>query len=178
MDLEERLRKWITISNKFGDRADPFVWLEVQSLGHVDKHLIPLEEQAAEVFLRQAETTEIGEEPFLPTLVVSLGRLWVLGLYETLRTFRNLVGGNDSHRFVAFKEFFSRLAEIRIPLAKHELRGQNGSFYPPTHICNPSNGMIGWTAINPKKNIRIDVFRRDLADSFLKIASEMKMKDD
>lgn len=92
-------------------------------------------------------------------------RLWLFGLYEALRTYRERAEKNSTE-FTTISPVFRHLELARMPLAKHEAKGRKGLFYPLL-LVRPDKGWIGWQVIDPKTGESLIVFRRQLADEFL-----------
>ncbi|MER2252920.1 hypothetical protein ABS772_23670 [Methylorubrum podarium] len=123
-----------------------------------------------------------------------LSELWILSVYETVRTVnqRKIVAESD-----AFENLYLDLTLVRMPLAKHEIPKDNlvksplnmtrvpsnaeaGASYVydkgdplRSHImpCGVSaNGSLMWQVIDLKRNIEYWVERRGLSDRILAFA--------
>ncbi len=165
----DRLPLWVAVSHKFGSMYDPFIALEIQQLGLAERLLLDLEQRAIKIFVQQQATNEVGTDPYALSELVAHSRLWIFGIYETLRTFRQKAGKTDS-QVIALAEFFRRVELARIPLAKHEPKGmkKNDSImeFPNTIFCR-DQGWIGCNVRDPKSGEFTPLFRTELANRFL-----------
>jgi hypothetical protein len=97
--------------------------------------------------------------------------LWIFGLYEVLRVVKEA----KTSRFEGLRELFGKLENLRMPLAKHEVKRIKGKGVPsahsPTGAWDPNNGRVGWIVIDPVSNASYALTRTDLANEFLSVAA-------
>jgi hypothetical protein len=185
----ERLRLWIGASHKLAgwaavgrgnaDRggSGPEIWAtaqNVQDLGYVEAAILDIEERLPAIIVRQQKSTGsvefVPEDAFL-SQAYALSRLWIFGLYESVRSYRVAVRGNTT-AWEPFKGLSEELNVIRAPLAKQQVAGQ-ARLHVPAPIVAPSTGRVGWQVFDPKKNANRQVLRMELADQFLSAAGEL-----
>ncbi len=107
----------------------------------------------------------LPDEPLFLMECSSLSLLWVCGLYEVTRLL------SHSSAKAAFSDLHDKLAVLRMPLAKHEVRGKGSQPHHPTSAWCPDTGHVGWSAHNPKTKKMELYFRTELADEFLILAN-------
>jgi hypothetical protein len=97
--------------------------------------------------------------------------LWIFGLYEVLRVVKEA----KTSRFEGLRELFGKLENLRMPLAKHEVKRIKGKGVPsahyPTGAWDPNTGRVGWIVIDPVSNASYVLTRTDLANEFLSVAA-------
>lgn len=98
--------------------------------------------------------------------VLALSRLWVLGLYETLRTLRETVG-KTGEKWVPLAPLFATVEDVRMPLAKHQPQGRK-----VYHAAQPTllieRKLVGWNVFVRSRNDVWPIARRELAEQFLR----------
>jgi hypothetical protein len=159
--FEGRFPLWVAASHKLA-QGDPWIAVDLQQLGMTEQLILKFEAQVLD--LEQERLG--GAEPMLITAASSHSRLWVLGFYEVLRTYRQRVG-KDSPQFSPLFEVFRHLELARMPLAKHEPKGRPGEFFYPQTILKRDVGWLGWQVVDPKTGRALEVFRTALANEFL-----------
>jgi hypothetical protein len=148
--------------------------MPIQDLGFVEANLLQIEERLPAIFARQqtqAPESPLLPEDVLPSQAMALSRLWLFGLYESMRTYRTAVRGKP----VAWQPFDVlnyTLNVVRAPLAKQQVAGETTDHIPDT-IFQPATGRVGWKVFDPKIKSFRDVLRIDLADEFLSAAERL-----
>lgn len=87
LDYERRFPLWVDASTAMGSAADPFTTAEIQELGIAERLLLEMETRVIRTIELQRTTGELGDV-WLLTDLLTLSRLWLFGLYESLRTYR------------------------------------------------------------------------------------------
>jgi hypothetical protein len=170
-----RLRLWTNASFKLGGWSGNLATSKaIQDLGYVEARLLQIEERLPAVFARQRRQT--GEVQFVPEDLLlnegmALSRLWLFGLYESIRTYRTAVRGN-ARALEPFDELSRTLNIVRAPLAKQQVAGRTTAHVPRT-IIDFASGRIGWEVIDPRTESHLRVFRIALADQFLSAAGTL-----
>lgn len=160
----ERMPLWVCSSQKFGLPADAFIMLAIQQLGHSERPLLVMESELAHA--QYIEPTFSIEHSLKLTECSALSRYWVFGLYEMLRTSKEMTPAN----FGPVQSLFQKVEIARMPLAKHEVKGAPGYRkvpHFPTGLWFPETGQVGWHAFDPYKQAMMVVTRTALADEFL-----------
>ncbi|KAF2988786.1 hypothetical protein MJC1_04138 [Methylocystis sp. MJC1] len=114
-------------------------------LGYAERHLLDLEKRIA--FLAPNNSAK-DERDFLICECSAHSKLWIFGLYEVLRTFKD----QKSEKFDALKSLFRDLEIARMPLAKHMIKSAPGfrdNHHYPTGGWRPDTGMVGWSMFDP-----------------------------
>lgn len=173
IEMVQRATLWRDASYRLGGWAGDFAMVgELQDLGRVEVHILRIEELLPPIFARQQSQPE--GSPFLPedmllSEAVALSRLWLFGLFETLRTHRSAVGKERARPLDGVRR---KVALVRAPLAKHKVAGGSEDHRPAT-VTQPLTGRVGWRVFDPSvKNLR-DIYRADLADEFLAVTREI-----
>jgi hypothetical protein len=162
----DRMVLWVHSSQEFGLLADALIMLAIQQLGHAEGPLLAMEDNL--VAYQSVEPMDPIYRGIRLMECSALSRYWVFGLYEMLRTSRDLSATN----FEPVQSFFKKVEIARMPLAKHEVKGapgyRNVSHFP-TGLWSPETGQVGWHAFDPYKQEMVVVTRTALADEFLKL---------
>lgn len=167
-DFEARFPLWIQASRKLAFKDDPWLIVDLQQLGMTERLLLVFEEEALKLEQRNPGA---GDNSLAVTITLAHSRLWLLGFYEVLRTYRQRVG-KEAAEFCAISAVFHHLELVRMPLAKHEPKGKSDVFYP-LPLIRPDKGWVGWQVFDPKTGKRLTVIRRELADEFLTAMENM-----
>lgn len=190
---KERFDTWINISNKFITAIPeiPF-YCDIQQLGFTDTTILKLEEnftssEDLKDFISLIENQNISNYQLLEDRLqnilllgmytINSSEQWIFKLYEFLRTLKQYINKslktpkNERDTFPKpFEELnivFALVANIRIPLAKYELR-RKSEYYCP-QIAFPSGLGIGW-------KVEDTVYtRKTIADLFLKIGNSLNL---
>jgi hypothetical protein len=163
-DFDPRLLRWIAASRKLGAHSEPLITVDLQQLGITERLILQFEKEA--LALEQKEPG-MGTPPPLLMAALAHSRLWILGFYEVLRTYRQRVGRNSTE-FGPLSEVFRHLETARMPLAKHEAKGISGTLFYPQPIMKRDVGWVGWLVFEPKTGEPLEIFRTALANEFLK----------
>lgn len=162
-DDQARAQLWVDCGQRWFDNADPFILLNMQMLGHAEPPLLALEAELA----RQAHDPDFDiERGMLLMQCSALSIYWIFGLYEVLRTLKDVAPA----RFAPLEGLFHEAGVVRMPLAKHEVKSAPGyrrTPHYPTSVWDPSTGRVGWHAFNPTTSTMITVSRTDIADRLL-----------
>lgn len=121
-----RHKLWIEASHKLALRDDPFICLEIQNLGMAERLLLAWEQRAVTEIARQQRGGAPNDETLMVNDLLAISRLWIFGLYETLRTYKQKVGGINAPNFTRLQVLFRKLERLRMPLAKHESKATRG----------------------------------------------------
>lgn len=165
IDHQVRAQLWVDCGQRWFDNADPFVLLNIEMLGHAEPPLLTLEAELAR--LARGRGPNLGHGMLLMQCS-ALSIYWMFGLYEVLRTLKACVPA----RFAPLDDLFHTVGVVRMPLAKHEVKGAAGrprTTHYPTSVWDPDTGRVGWYAFDPKSEKMITVTRTDAADRFLAI---------
>jgi hypothetical protein len=172
-DLFERRKLWVTASHKLaGWAGDAALVRDIQDLGWVEFRLLQIEERLPGIVQRQQQgQPEIAAEDLLLNEAMAMSRLWLFGLYESMRTYRQAVRGNG-RAWQSFANLDRTLNTVRAPLAKHQIAGQT-AYHTAGMIVQPVTGRVGWAVVAPQINASQEVLRIDLADELLEVTSAM-----
>jgi hypothetical protein len=161
-DFEARFTLWVRASRKLDFEGDPWLVVDIQQLGMTERLLLGFEREALELELRNPGR---GDNSLMTTVAFAHSRLWLLGFYEVLRTYRQRVG-RASPQFAPISAVFRHLELVRMPLAKHESKGVTNDIFYPLTLTRPDKGWVGWQVVDPKTKERLNVFRTELANEF------------
>lgn len=166
---------WVNASYKLGRGTGGLATtLAIQDLGRVEVRLLEIEEQLPAIIVRQQQRpsgSPLVPEDLLLSEAQALSRLWLFGLYESVRIYKKTVNGQET-AWRPFKALWHTLNVVRAPLAKQQVTGQTTSHVPAT-IVQPTTGRVGWRVFDPKAKAFQDVLRIDLADQFLLAAGTL-----
>jgi hypothetical protein len=166
---DQRLKKWIEASIGVS-HIEPFMMPVLQGLGSLDCQLIQQDER----FLRLPENQRATiQEATLLTERFTLSYLWVLGVYELVRTLdqkchanKNLLDEPLRKRVNTLKQQIERL---RIPLAKMAPAKRN-----------PKDSSIAYPAISRDHGIawqiaaNVFISRREISDVILQLGCDIR----
>jgi hypothetical protein len=165
----QRLKKWIEASIGLS-HIEPFMMPVLQGLGSLDCQLIQQDER----FLRLPENQRATiHEATMLTERFTLSYLWVLGIYELIRTLdqkchanKNLLDEPLCKRIHTLKHQIERL---RIPLAKMEPAKRS-----------PKDSSIAYPAISRDHGIawqiaaNVFISRREISDAMLQLGCDIR----
>jgi hypothetical protein len=163
----DRLPVWIRASWKLAGHAkDTHLVFDLQDVGYLEFTIRQLEAKFNDL------NTRGQQDGITLTQARSLSRMWVLALYEALRTYRVACRkGCANDAWSPFKDLFDDLNNIREPLAKHQVAGRRDRHLTePTY--DPTTG-IGWSYFNPRKETYEQSSRLEISDRFLGIVSTL-----
>jgi hypothetical protein len=166
-DYRRRKRLWINASLWLSSSKRPTVATSIQNLGYAERFLLELEAGMASMASDQSMKKR---RDWLLMECSAHSELWMLGLYEVLRTIRQ----TRTPRFEPLCPLFQKLERLRMPIAKHELKrakGKDAIVHYPTHLWNPSSGRSGWAVFDPNTGKSEVLFRTACAYEFLAIAA-------
>ena len=148
--------------------------LSIQDLGRVDRWILEMESALRSTFPPVHSETVDDAAKLRHAMLLSdcsaLSVFWACGLYEAIRNVRDA----KMPQFVPLIDLFRKLEIIRMPLAKHEMKGAPGyreKFHYPQTLFFPSTGWVGWKVFNPLTETEEHVARTDIANQFLQITS-------
>jgi hypothetical protein len=158
-----RMERWVGSSNLWLGNDDSFIRADIQMLGHAEAPLIGFEAVVAQLNMTEGPSVD---HALFSTQCCALSTYWMFGLYEMLRTLKRRLNSG----FRPLDELFHDVSVVRMPLAKHQVKGAKR--YPQTshvaqYIFEPNTGKIGWRVFDPNKEETITIVRRDIADRFL-----------
>jgi hypothetical protein len=145
IDYQKRKRLWINASLWLASNERPTIASSIQNLGYAERILLGLEAEIANL----ASDQSIKRRRDRGLMECSAhSELWILGLYEVLRTLKE----TETPRFDPLRPLFHKLELLRMPIAKHEakrVKGQGTVVHYPTHFWNSETGHSGWNVFDP-----------------------------
>ena len=173
IDYRTRKRLWINASLWLA-RERPTVASSIQNLGYAERILLELE---AEIANLASDQSMKRRRDWRLMECSAHSELWILGLYEVLRTLKQ----TGTPQFDPLGPLFHKLELLRMPIAKHEMpdarhegkrvKGQGTVVHYPTHFWNPETGHSGWKVFDRATGDSLLLFRTPLADEFLALAA-------
>jgi uncharacterized Zn finger protein len=156
-----RWNKWVQLSLRI-QKLNPILTFQLQGLGKIDAQLIINDER----FLAMRDKKNPTVEDIMGfTDHYTLSYLWVLGIYEFVRTAHQMSKKSDEFRKYSeeLRKIKNMIARIRVPLAKLEQARDyrltdNIIAFPTIHI---EKG-VGWRVSSTKV-----VKRREISDKVL-----------
>ena len=165
-----RMALWVRSSKNWMQVGRQFIGLDIQMLGHGEAPLLGFEGVSAELTVHGIQ----NEDGMLIRMqCYALSTYWIFGLYEVLRKMKIALGDD----FVKFSDLYHDVSVIRMPLAKHEVKGAPGFrevWHYPVNVVESASGRTGWRVFDPKKGAMAEIFRKDLADRFLIAEEELQ----
>ncbi|MBL3676004.1 MAG: hypothetical protein JKP92_00620 [Alphaproteobacteria bacterium] len=179
-NLQDRSGKWVTYSGALAIRDAPWFAIDMQHIGMLDVEFIAREIITINIFEQQRMGINVENNFSYPTTTLCLLKLWIFGLYELLRSFREHISKEKKKDFIypyeKLENVFSILEIIRMPLAKYQLNKERDSiFWEPPHF-DPYNKRIGWEIPLYKKQQRRFISRREISDLLLDSLSKIHEK--
>jgi hypothetical protein len=154
--------KWVEIGKKLAQhRSDPSLHAKEHLDGNVDIILRALEANQLLAFQNFGQMINGGSFH----LQVSLSKMWLFAIYETVRTncsFKPCAGQQRESDYCDLDDCFrcklrtvkDRLSFFRMPLAKLEPESCRGVVqqknYQPEQVIDEDNGSFGWRATSEK----------------------------
>lgn len=162
VDYASRRELWLRSGVWLAVNQGPLVSPSVFDLGHAERSLLEMEERIASTARDRTCRTrgDLIDECFAHS------KLWVFGLYEIVR----VVKATNRTKFAALKTVFHDLEILRMPLAKHEVKGSPTPHYP-TGLWSAETGRVGWHVFDPEIKAMKTVTRRGVADEFLALTA-------
>jgi hypothetical protein len=157
--FRERCEAWMSSARNLVTGSDPFRYMAVENLMFAERPILDMEKKLA----RQEGAAPATNEPWLLMECSACSILWLFGLYEVTRGLKAAV----HPRFPALVELHRKLEVLRMPLAKHEVKRQEGRSHYPTSIWCPETGRVGWQVYDPDAGSNAQYDRTQLADEFL-----------
>jgi hypothetical protein len=154
-----RFHRWVKASFAT-TRYERFMPVTVQGLGRLDKDLFKQDKK----LLAGLDLYQDGGDPGAISYHLTLSYLWVLGVYEVLRSI-NQSCRNSGNKDDQIDSVLRKYERLRIPLAKFE----------PAKKHKDTDSKIAYPSINPQVGIAwqlgddFHVSRADLSDSFLEL---------
>lgn len=174
--------RWIKVQHRFASLAGVATLATFASNSRFDLLL-----RQIEVEQHAALSQPLSGEGWIDDFAIALAESWVLRSYEMVRVacahLKSRRETNDR-----LQRLHERLALVRMPVAKAEIRGANrspepivlvlrdgsdprnyeadGSYIIPRGLCG-ATGAVMWWPIDIKSGVAIEVCRRDLSDEFL-----------
>jgi hypothetical protein len=162
-EYEQRAKRWLDAAANLVSHNLPFISISIENLMYAEIPILDLEDKLT----RRHNAVPHPSEPLLLIECSSLSLLWICGLYEVTRIL------NRSSAKTVFSNIHHRLAALRMPLAKHEVKGQDNQPHHPTSIWDPDTGHVGWSAYDPRTKKMESYSRTQLADEFLTMAKKV-----
>lgn len=160
-EFQKRQPLWNRCSERLLCNGDPYIPLSVENLGIAERMLLQMEADL------KSETRKPVRDALLSECSAH-SILWVFGLYEVLRKVREMKMAQHGQ----LGKLFQKLEVIRMPLAKHEVKGApqyRNKLYYPTSVWSPENGWVGWDVFDPLSEMNQTFFRTGLANEFLSL---------
>jgi hypothetical protein len=186
-DWQDRHALWVRVSDLLACEEDPSIRSAILDLSWAERSILAIERDVAEV-LRPFQKKPPIERSFqamndlekMPAFSEcrALSKLWIMGLYEVCRVMLNDV---KLPAATPLEPLFDELKAVRMPFAKHEVRGKKERYFPEP--CAPLWGCeLGWMVKDYKRDcVSPDAqagtytnsyaSRRSLADIFLRSLS-------
>lgn len=169
----ERNNRWIPASLGFRSVSD-FTIVIIQGLGSQDARLIKDDESVISTGFPRDERKELQDH-------ITNSYLWVLGLYEIVRTISQHArdaGSPLNSYHVYIDNLKHQINRLRIPLAKLEASGRNPTDSPIAYPGINSTHGIAWNLGIDPTGQEIWISRRELSDMalslFTRISSELQ----
>lgn len=160
----QRTDAWrVSATNLVFDRV-PFLSMAVERLMFAERPLLEMEAR-----LVQHEIAMVQNEPLLLMECSSLAMLWICGLYEVTR----LTKAARNPKWESLSDLHRRLSSLRMPIAKHEVKGKPALSHYPTSVWEAESGKVGWSIYNPDTDSYEVYTRAQLADEFLFLTAQL-----
>jgi hypothetical protein len=165
-EYSKRKKLWVNASVWLGVNEPHFGSLSIQSLGYAERLLLEMEGQLSlDNFVSRNDRDRLLME------CSAHSALWVFGLYEILRVIKQ----SNSPKFEGLAPLFRKLENLRMPLAKHELKKmkpkEKSVAHFPTGTWDYKTGQVGWIIIDPRSSKQCILNRTPLANEFLSYAA-------
>lgn len=174
------LQLWIQASFALS-RAVPFFMMDVQQLGQTEAYLLDIEEHFKKQYKRMNNGEPINHDvdAMLMNRLVGFSKYWVFGLYELLRTLREVTTQPQQKKsfhppYDVFESLFWDIEILRMPLAKYEVAKINGIQHWPSLRFYPDYGCCGWEVFCKKSNGLRVISRVELSNGFLSAVQQLK----
>ncbi len=182
--------KWITVMHRLGSQAGVAHTISMSSISKLDIMLRQLESE----HLQWLKAPQHDGFTMITDQIGILSDSWLLSAYEVVRAVR--AQGTTDPRLI---KLYEQLTLARIPVAKAEISGadryrnkhkqlpdlmlypvgdgpdnspkaysHDGSYIVPKGICGETGAMV-WFPVDLASRQTVDICRRDLSDSFLKL---------
>ncbi|ASC05194.1 hypothetical protein [Acetobacter pasteurianus] len=157
-EWEARHKLWEQASVLLASEEDPWISSAILDLSWAERSILAIEKDVAEVLRpfqkkapieRSSQAREHLEK--MPEFCEcrAHSKLWIMGLYEVCRVMLNerKLSAADP-----LKSLFEELKAVRMPFAKHEVRGKKERYFPEP--CTPLWGYeLGWMVKDYKHNL-------------------------
>ncbi|GCE83924.1 hypothetical protein [Komagataeibacter diospyri] len=172
-EWEHRHKRWIQASRHLASEEDPWISSAILDLSWAEHIILALENEVTRTLRRPQDTASLNNTPTFSEYRAH-SKLWIMGLYEVCRV---LLKDLKMPVATPLEPLFEKLYAIRIPFAKHEVRGRTETYFPEP--CMPLFGYeLGWMVKDYKHKrvpqgsssgtyVNFYVGRRALADEFL-----------
>ncbi len=186
-DWQGRHALWLQASDLLACEEDPSIRSAILDLSWAERSILAIERDVAEVLSPFQKKPPIERTPQArehlektPTFCEcrAHSKLWIMGLYEVCRVMLN---ERNISAAAPLASLFEALKAIRMPFAKHEVRGKKERYFP-----EPSAPLWGYELGWMVKDYKYDgispdaqagtfanfyVSRRSFADRFLRISA-------
>ena len=102
-------------AGKYGDKL--WFYETLKGLARLDAQLVESDELISQRSISEIDPDELTDH-------ITLSQLWTFGAYELIRTFRQKIE-KENPSFEQIKSVVEFFGDIRIPLAKFEVKGEN-----------------------------------------------------
>jgi hypothetical protein len=164
-ESRKRTEAWAASARNLVSQSLPYLNLAVERLMFAERPILQMEERLAH---REGAAT-VPDEPLLLMECSSLSILWACGLYEVTR----LMKASRNPKSSSIADLHKKLASLRMPLAKHEVKGRPHLSHYPTSVWEPESGTVGWSVYNPDTDSFEVHHRARLADEFLLLTGQL-----
>lgn len=150
------MERWIKVSYWVGAHLrNSLLVNSAQNLGHLDLLLRAIEAEPKSMI-----SATVTPMDLVFHYQVMLSEFWIGSAYEILRTIKGGFSGNSE-----FESLYRNLELIRVPLDKHQLRGDWGS--PPLNMTKmpPIDGAENEYIYDPKDSKRGHIMPKGLSES-------------
>jgi hypothetical protein len=164
-ESRKRAEAWAASARNLVSQSLPYLNLAVERLMFAEQPILQMEDRLA----HREGATSVPDEPLLLMECSSLSILWALGLYEVTR----LMKPSHNPKWALIANLHKKLASLRMPLAKHEVKGKSRLSHYPTSVWEPETGTVGWSVYDPDTDSFEVHHRTRLADEFLLLTSQL-----
>jgi hypothetical protein len=154
-----RSEAWLSSATNLVSATDPYRYMSIENLMFAERPILEMETRLA----RPAGKPAVSNEPWLIMECSASSIFWLFGLYEVTRGMKSAA----NPRFPRLAGLHKKLEVLRMPVAKHEIRRQDGTSHYPTSLWHPQTGEVGWQVYDPDARSNVAYNRTQLANEFL-----------
>ncbi len=163
-----RLKRWVDSSHCLA-KIEDFMVSTVQYLGRLDIKLTEDDKKFLSLSLKERGT--IAESLKL-TERLTISYLWILGVYELIRTIAQRSNNTNLWNealIQEIKEFKNDIARLRMPLAKMEPSEKHNTDYAIAYPYIHKTDGISWRVSQDKY-----ITRKEISENFLSLLEKIK----